>query len=594
MGKEQKKESRTIRQQIFSGYSRIILLMFCLVALVLVSLVQIRNDYRAVSNNRDNQASTQSALAKHYAWLEEFNESIQNASTFQGSLDHTTCLLGQWSASVNKKDLADPVIAKALQDIQTPHQQLHAAAGDILDLSKHDRDAAYGEYLDTIKPLATQVIQGLDTISSQYQSIAEDASGQLEQLILILLVVCILGALVVLGVAVFYGNRSARQISKPVTAVAEWSERLSLGADQIKFDAHMLAENKDNEIGSMIRSFQKMVESIQENVRVVQRLAQGDMTVFVNVRSKEDTLGDNLYHLVQSNDFMLAKIIKIGLSVASGSRQIADASQILADTAMQQTAAVQELTDAMEETRGLVRQNCQETEHATEISQSIRQDVQHSNEKMAQLVQSVDDINESSHKIANVIKLIDNIAFQTNILALNAAVEAARAGEAGKGFAVVADEVRMLALKSAEAANDSKSLIEATIQATEDGSKISAEAFETFQHIVNDLDQITGIVANMADSSARQENAISNIHTQIERIQNSITSNAAVSEEAVATSNEMRDDAKLLEDEMNRFNLRQRQMGQAYIPPEKRGDQEFIREANANYQKAFLGQEEAV
>ena len=248
----------------------------------------------------------------------------------------------------------------------------------------------------------------------------------------------------------------------------------------------------------------------------------------------------------------------------------------------------------MEETRGLVRQNCQETEHATEISQSIRQDVQHSNEKMAQLVQSVDDINESSHKIANVIKLIDNIAFQTNILALNAAVEAARAGEAGKGFAVVADEVRMLALKSAEAANDSKSLIEATIQATEDGSKISAEAFETFQHIVNDLDQITGIVANMADSSARQENAISNIHTQIERIQNSITSNAAVSEEAVATSNEMRDDAKLLEDEMNRFNLRQRQMGQAYIPPEKRGDQEFIREANANYQKAFLGQEEAV
>ena len=180
MGKEQKKESRTIRQQIFSGYSRIILLMFCLVALVLASLVQIRNDYRAVSNNRDNQASTQSALAKHYAWLEEFNESIQNASTFQGSLDHTTCLLGQWSASVNKKDLADPVIAKALQDIQTPHQQLHAAAGDILDLSKHDRDAAYGEYLEKIKPLATQVIQGLDTISSQYQSIAEDASGQLE------------------------------------------------------------------------------------------------------------------------------------------------------------------------------------------------------------------------------------------------------------------------------------------------------------------------------------------------------------------------------------------------------------------------------
>ena len=223
--------------------------------------------------------------------------------------------------------------------------------------------------------------------------------------------------------AAFYGNRSAKQISGPVTAVAQWTERLSMGSTQIEIDRKLLEDNEGNEIGAMIHSFQKMVDSIQENVRVVQRLAQRDMTVFVNIRSDEDSLGNNLYHLVQSNDFMLAKIIKIGLSVAESSRQIADASQVLADTAMQQSAAVQEVTDSMDVTRDLVQQNSEEMENATKISETIRQNVRESNEKMSLLVQSVDDINKSSHKIANVIKLIDDIAFQTNILALNAAVE---------------------------------------------------------------------------------------------------------------------------------------------------------------------------
>lgn len=582
-------KSKSLQKQIMLGYSRIILVVFLLIALVLASLFLIRRDYLAVSRNQDNRASTLTALAKHHEWIELLSESLQEGSTFQGSLDHNTCVLGQWMAGVSGADLADPQIAHALDKIKIPHEQMHSYASEILQLAKTDQDAAYSRFLTQVKPLVSDVISGLETISSQYQSIAIDASADLEQMILTMLVVCLVGALLGFAIAGFYGRRSAKQISGPVTAVADWTERLSMGATKIDFDPRLLEENQDNEIGAMIRAFEKMVESVQENVRVVQRLAEGDMTVFVNIRSDEDSLGNNLYHLVQSNDFLLAKIIKIGLSVAESSRQIADASQILADTAMQQTAAAQQVTDSMEETRGLVRQNAEEMERATQISQIIRQNVQESNEKMSQLVKSVEDISKSSQKIANVIKLIDDIAFQTNILALNAAVEAARAGEAGKGFAVVADEVRMLALKSADAANESKDLIEATVRASADGSRISVEAFETFQNIVNDLDQITDVISGMSDSSERQENAIANIHVQIARIQESITSNAAVSEEAVATSHEMKDDAKLLEDEMKQFNLRQRQLGRAYIPPEKEGDKEFIREANANYQKALQG-----
>lgn len=589
-----KKKNNSIRKQILSGYRHVILVMCLLVAVSLISLIQISRNYRVVSNNRDNQAATQSALAKHYEWLEKYNESILNGTEFKGSLDYNTCLLGQWLSGVSDSDLSDTVIRNALTEVQEPHKNMHMLASEILKLAENDRDAAYIRFTQELKPLTTKVIEGLDKISSQYKDIANQASEKMDKLIFIMIVLNIVCALVGFVIALFYGTRSAKQISRPITAVAEWSEKLSVGADQIDFDHQILKGNENNEIGSMIHSFQRMVDSIHENVEVVKRLAQGDMTVFVNIRSQEDSLGRNLYHLVQSNDFMFAKIIEIAMSVATASQNIANASQMLADTASKQVIAINELNSSTDETRELVTQNGIEVQHATDLSHSILQDMQDSNAKMGLLVKSVDEINKSSQKIANVIKLIDDIAFQTNILALNAAVEAARAGEAGKGFAVVADEVRVLALKSADAANESKQLIEATMRATKDGSQISSEAFDTFQHVVDDLDSIIETVNHISDSSQKQEDAISRIHEQVEFINESITSNLSVNEEAAAASSEMREDARLLEEEMNQFNLRQRKMGHAYIPPEKRGDEEFIRQANENYQKALkTGQFEA-
>lgn len=582
-----KKRNNSIRKQILSGYRHVILVMCLLVAVSLISLIQISRNYRVVSNNRDNQAATQSALAKHYEWLEMYNESILNGTEFKGSLDYNTCLLGQWLSGVSESDLSDAVISGALAETTEPHQNMHMLASEILELAENDQEEAYIRFTEELKPLTEKVILGLDKISSQYKDIANQASEKMDKLIFIMIVLNIACALVGFIIALFYGTRSARQISRPITAVAEWSEKLSVGADQIDFDHQVLKGNEDNEIGSMIHSFQRMVDSIHENVEVVKRLAQGDMTVFVNIRSQEDSLGRNLYHLVQSNDFMFARIIEIAMSVATASQNIANASQMLADTASKQVVAINELNSSTDETRELVTQNGIEVQHATDLSHSILQDMQDSNAKMGMLVKSVDEINKSSQKIANVIKLIDDIAFQTNILALNAAVEAARAGEAGKGFAVVADEVRVLALKSADAANESKQLIEATMRATKDGSQISSEAFDTFQHVVDDLDSIIETVNHISDSSQKQEDAISRIHEQVEFINESITSNLSVNEEAAAASSEMREDARLLEDEMNQFNLRQRKMGHAYIPPEKQGDEEFIRQANENYQKAL-------
>ena len=141
---------------------------------------------------------------------------------------------------------------------------MHMQASSVLELSKTDKEAASAQFTEQIKPLAQQVIAGLGTISNQYQNLANDTSAKLDKLILVMILLNIMSAFVGFFIAVFYGNRSARQISGPITAVAEWSERLSNGADQIDFDTSILNGNEDNEIGSMIHSFQRMVESVQE------------------------------------------------------------------------------------------------------------------------------------------------------------------------------------------------------------------------------------------------------------------------------------------------------------------------------------------
>lgn len=554
--KRMKKKSKSIRKQIMLGYSRIMLVMLLLVALSLVSLVRIEQSYRVVSRNRNNQAHTQSALAKHYEWLELFNDSIQDGVEFKGSLNHNTCQLGLWLADLNEEDLSDPVVVSTLQMIKPPHEQMHTLATEVLSVSKRDREEARGRYMNEIKPLVNQVIEGLGRISGQYEKVADETSEKLESTIFSLIVISILGALVGFLVAAFYGNRSSKQISGPIVAVADWSNRLSQGADEIEFDEKMLAGNQDNEIGAMILSFQRMVDSIHENVSVVQRLAQGDMTVFVNIRSEDDVLGSSLYHLVQSNDFMFAKIIKVAMSVASSSHDIANASQMLADTSVKQAAAVQELNDSTEETKALVEKNAEQMVHATGLSQSIRQDVQYSNEKMEMLVRSVKEINESSRKIANVIKLIDDIAFQTNILALNAAVEAARAGNAGKGFSVVADEVRDLAARSAEAAQDTNDLISRSIQDAKTGTESTDMAVSAVQDIDRCIQSIKALMDEIAAASVQQSEMISLVENGIREISSVVQDNSAAAEKSAAVSKELSQQARTLNSLISRFRIR--------------------------------------
>ena len=219
--------------------------------------------------------------------------------------------------------------------------------------------------------------------------------------------------------------------------------------------------------------------------------------------------------------------------------QVAAGSQALSHGSTAQASAIQQLSATISDISQQVKMNAANAEKATKISTEAFHEVELGNKQMEHMMKAMDEISSSSSQIGKIIKTIDDIAFQTNILALNAAVEAARAGAAGKGFAVVADEVRNLASKSAEAAKNTTSLIENSIRAVENGTKIAAETAKSLSVIVEETKQSTQLINQISQASNEQAVSISQVTQGVEQISAVVQTNTATAEESAAAAEEL-------------------------------------------------------
>ncbi|WP_411680915.1 methyl-accepting chemotaxis protein [Clostridium thailandense] len=390
-----------------------------------------------------------------------------------------------------------------------PYRQIRSDVIKLLQAGKiAEADAKINEFAKAREKVET-VIEKLIELNKKYAVEANnsnEANFKSQTIIMIIIIA------VSTGLAVLLGLMIASIIGKPLVNLVGLANRIADGDLNVEVDA-----KTNDEVGILSKAFGKMSNNINN--------------AMINISAASE-------------------------QVASGAKQVSDSSMALSQGATEQASTIEELTASVEEISSHTRQNADNANEANGLAEVAKENAIQGNGQMEVMLKAMEEINESSANISKIIKVIDEIAFQTNILALNAAVEAARAGQHGKGFAVVAEEVRNLAARSANAARETTDMIESSIKKVEGGTKIAADTAEALNKIVRDVDKVAMIVNGIAVASNEQAAGIDQISEGIIQVSEVVQANSSTAEESAAASEELSSQAELLRDQVAKFRLK--------------------------------------
>jgi len=454
-------------------------------------------------------------------------------------------LLTKNNIIVSHKD--DQNILKSIKEIGISSNLINLIENNINEVTEYSyNDEIYMGNLVTIADTNWKIVSALPKIEFS------ENTRNVRNIIILIYIITIAVLVILMNVIVGI-------ITKPIKKITAVTNKLALG--ELDSEIDVSANDEIGELAKSIESLTKRLNSyityINESVSVLDGFSKGNLNMkLVNDYEGEfSKLKNSLINVSEAFKNIIGKIKISSETINMNSEQVSNGAQVLSRGTTEQASAIEELSAEMNEIYSTILNNAQNADNAGKKAVESANEVEKGNVIMTEMLKAMDEISNSSQEIGKIIKVIDDIAFQTNILALNAAVEAARAGSAGKGFLVVADEVRNLAGKSAEAAKQTTILIENSILAINKGTDLAKETGISLKKIVEKTKETSFLIEEIANASSHQTVSVNQIKSGIEQIASVTQENASTAELSAANSEELSGQSQVLNELVSKFKI---------------------------------------